>query len=68
MEQNYTFLSMVRKHVSSSVLLIIATIAAIIVANLPATADWYHDIWLEDVSLSIGSIRLFSHHGEAMNV
>lgn len=68
MEQNYTFLSMVRKHVSSSVLLIIATIAAIIVANLPATADWYHDIWLEDVSLSIGSISLFSHHGEAMNV
>lgn len=68
MEQNYTFLSMVRKHVSGSVLLIIATVAAIIVANLPATADWYHDIWLEDVSLSIGSISLFTHHGEAMNV
>lgn len=68
MEQNYTFLSMVRKYVSSSVLLIIATVAAIIVANLPATADWYHDIWLEEVSLSIGSISLFTHHGEAMNV
>ena len=68
MEQNYTFLSMVRKHVSGSVLLIIATVAAIIVANLPATADWYNDIWLEEVSLSIGSISLFTHHGEAMNV
>ncbi len=59
---------MVRKYVSSSVLLVLATIAALIVANLPATADWYHDIWLEEVSLSIGRISLFTHHGEAMNV
>lgn len=59
---------MVRKYVSSSVLLVLATIAALIVANLPATTQWYHDIWLEEVSLSIGRISLFTHHGEAMNV
>lgn len=68
MEQNYTFLSMIRKYVSSSVLLVLATIAAIIVANLPATAEWYHNVWLEEVSLRIGSISLFTHHGEAMNL
>lgn len=68
MEQNYTFLSMVRKYVSSSVLLVLATIAALIVANLPSTKDWYQTVWLKEVSLSIGSISLFTHHGEAMNL
>lgn len=68
MEQNYTFLSMIRKYVSSSVLLVLATIAALLVANLPSTKDWYQTVWLKEVSLSIGSISLFTHHGEAMNL
>ena len=68
MEQNYTFLSMIRKYVSSSVLLILATIAALLVANLPFTKEWYNTVWLREVSLSIGRISLFTHHGEAMNL
>lgn len=59
---------MVRKYVSSSVLLVLATIAALLVANLPSTKDWYQTVWLKEVSLSIGSISLFTHHGEAMNL
>lgn len=68
MKQNYTFLSMIRKYVSSSVLLILATIAALLVANLPFTKEWYNTVWLREVSLSIGRISLFTHHGEAMNL
>ena len=68
MEHNYTFMQMVKKHVSSSVLLVIATIAALIVANTPCTKEWYQTIWQEEVSLSIGSLSLFTHHGEAMSL
>lgn len=67
-KQNYTFLSMIKKYVSSSVLLILATVAALVVANLPATRDWYHDVWMNEVSLSIGGMNLFSHNGENMNL
>ena len=59
---------MIRKYVSSSVLLILATIAALLVANLPFTKEWYNTVWLREVSLSIGRISLFTHHGEAMNL
>lgn len=68
MEKNYTFIQMVRKYVSSSVLLVLATIAALVVANLPSTKEWYQSIWQEEVSLSIGSFHLFSHHGQDMNL
>lgn len=59
---------MIKKYVSSSVLLILATIAALVVANLPATRDWYHDIWQEPVSLSIAGYNLFSHGGVDLNL
>ena len=67
MENNYPFISMLRKYVSSSVLLVIATIAALIIANSPM-GDLYRKFWELPVSLSIGSFNIFSHNGHAMSL
>ena len=67
MENNYPFISMLRKYVSSSVLLVIATVAALIIANSP-WGDEYREFWEMPVSLSIGGFNLFGHNGEAMSL
>ena len=65
--KNYAFISMLKKYVSSSMLLVIATVAALIVANCP-WGDLYRYIWQMPVSLSVGGFNLFSHGGHAMNL
>ncbi len=67
MENNYPFISMLRKYVSSSVLLVIATVAAIIIANSP-WGDFYRKFWEIPVHLSLGDFNVFSHHGRAMTL
>lgn len=62
---NYTFLSMFRKYVSSSLILIFVTIFALIVANSP-WGDEYRRLWEYPVSFSIGSFNLFSHNGHPL--
>ena len=63
--KNYAFISMLKKYVSSSMLLVIATVAALIVANSP-WGDTYRHIWEMPVSLSVGGFNLFSLGGHAM--
>lgn len=65
--ENYAFVSMLRKYISSSVLLIIATLAALIIANSP-WGDYYRSFWEMPISLSIGSFNLFSHGGHSMSL
>ena len=67
MENNYPFISMLRKYVSSSVLLVIATVAALIIANSP-WGDLYRQFWEQPVSVSIGSFNFFSHNGHPMSL
>ena len=67
MENNYPFISMLRKYVSSSVLLVIATVAALIIANSP-WGDLYRSFWELPVSCSLGSFNIYSHHGQAMTL
>ncbi len=67
MENNYPFISMLRKYVSSSVLLVITTLAALIIAN-SAWGDLYRKFWELPVSLSLGSFNVFSHNGHAMTL
>lgn len=64
--ENYAFVSMVRKYISSSVLLVIATIAALFTAN-SAWGDAYRELWEMPISLSIGGFNLFSHGGHPMS-
>lgn len=51
--RNYTFLSMFRKYVNSSLILIIVTILALVVAN-SGWGDAYRALWDKPVSFSIG--------------
>lgn len=63
--KNYTFLSMFRKYVSSSLVLIVVTILALIVAN-SQWGDAYRQLWELPVSFSIGGFNLFSHGGHQL--
>ena len=65
---NYSFWSTFLKRVSSSVVLIVCTVLALICANIPGVKDVYFSLWQNDVSLSIGSFNLFSHGGHSMSL
>lgn len=58
--KNYSFWSKMKKHVSSSVVLIFFTILALICANTPCIKDWYFALWQNPVSLSLGEFNFFS--------
>ena len=64
---NYSFKSMVKKYVNSSVVLIICTILALALANTPFK-DEFLAFWNQEVSLSIGQFNLFSHNGHQMTL
>ena len=65
---NYSFLSKLKEHVSSSAVLIFFTIAALLCANIPVVKDWYFNLWQNTVSFSIGNFNFFSHNGHAMSL
>ena len=67
-QSNYSFLSMIKKYVNSSVILIGFTVLALILANCSFTSGWYADIWTNKVSLSVGNFNLFSHNGHTMTL
>ena len=65
---NYSFLSKLKAHVSSSAVLIFFTVAALACANIPVVKDWYFSLWQNEVSFSIGNFNFFSHNGHAMSL
>lgn len=64
--KNYSFMSKFKKYVSSSVVLIVCTVLALILANIPGIKDVYFQIWNAPVSLSLGEFNFFSHNGHPM--
>ncbi|MBO5472047.1 MAG: Na+/H+ antiporter NhaA [Bacteroidales bacterium] len=66
--KNYSFMSKFKKYVSSSVVLIVCTVLALICANVPALKDGYFSLWQNEVSISIGNFNFFSHNGHPMSV
>ena len=67
MTHNYSFKSMVKKYVNSSVVLIVCTIFALVLAN-SQLKDEFFKFWNQEVSLSIGKFNLFSHNGHPMTL
>ncbi len=67
MTHNYSFKSMVKKYVNSSVVLIVCAIFALALANSPLK-DEFFKFWNQEVSLSIGKFNLFSHNGHPMTL
>ena len=65
---NYSFLSRLKAHVSSSMVLIICTVLALVCANIPGVKDWYFSLWTNEVSFSLGNFNFFSHNGHAMSL
>lgn len=59
---------LIRRYVSASVLLIVATVLALVFANLPATRDLYAWLWQQPLALSIGSFNVFSHGGHPLTL
>ena len=68
MTTNFSFLSKFKFHVSSSMVLIVCTVLALICANVPVVKDWYFSLWQHNVSVSIGNFNLFSHNGHPMTL
>lgn len=48
--------------------LIVATILALVAANLPVVSDYYFNFWNEEISLKIGDFNLFGHGDSTMNL
>ena len=67
MMRSYSFLKMFRKYVTSSVMLILATILALIIAN-SSLGHTYTSFWNLPMSLSVGNFNLFSHEGTTLTV
>ena len=65
---NYSFLSKFKRYVSSSMVLILFTVLALICANIPCIKDWYFSLWSLPVNLSIGDFNFFSHGGHALSL
>ncbi|MGM9736302.1 MAG: Na+/H+ antiporter NhaA [Candidatus Cryptobacteroides sp.] len=65
---NYSFLSKIKSHVNSSVILIVCTVLALVCANCPWTAQWYNGFWQNEMSLSVGNFNFFSHAGHTMTL
>ena len=57
--KNYSFQVAFKKYVTSGVMLTIATICALVMAN-SSMRDTYNGFWNQTVSLSIGEFNLFS--------
>lgn len=64
----FTARQAIKHHASGGNVLIFATVAALIVANLPALSGYYFDFWQQEVRLQIGSFNLFSHNGHPMTM
>ncbi len=64
----YSMKQVMRHFANAGNLLIIATVLALLVVNLPLTHDFYESLWTHEMALQIGSFNLFSHHGEPMSV
>ncbi len=56
------------RHATGGNFLILATVLALIVANIPALTGHYTAFWEQQVRLQVGGFNLFSHHGEPMTL
>lgn len=63
---NYSSLSKLKSHISSSVVLVFFTALALVCANNSTIKEWYFSLWQMSMNLSIGEFNFFSHGGHAI--
>lgn len=64
----YSARQAIRHHASGGNILILATILALIVANIPGLNTLYNDFWNQEMRLQVGDFNVFSHAGHPMTV
>lgn len=64
---NLPFKRIVRFQVNGGLLLIIAALAALILANSPFSS-FYHSLWEHPVSFQVGDFNLFNHNGHPLTL
>ncbi len=64
----YAALQAMRRHANGGNILIIATVLALIVANVPFLSKLYFEVWDQEVFLQIGGFNVFSHAGHPMTL
>lgn len=64
----YSARQALRHHATGGNVLILATLSALIVANIPGVNTLYNDFWNQEMRLQIGDFNLFSHAGHPMTV
>ena len=57
-----------RRHATGGNVLILATLLALIVANIPGINDYYNHFWNQSIRLQIGDFNIFSHAGRPMTL
>ncbi len=64
----YTAQKTLKNYANGGNVLIVATVLALIIVNIPPCTEFYNGLWLNETELRIGNFNLFSHHGEPMSV
>lgn len=64
----YTAKKTLKEYAQGGNILIVATLLALIVANIPGINEYYFNLWQLPVSLEVGGLNIFSHHGETMTL
>ncbi|MDE6265754.1 MAG: Na+/H+ antiporter NhaA [Muribaculaceae bacterium] len=57
-----------KRHASGGNVLILATVLALIVANISAINQYYFNFWNQPIHLQLGEFNLFSHGGRPMTL
>lgn len=58
----------IRRHATGGNILIMATLLAFVIANIPYINHMYFDFWNQEIRLQIGDFNLFSHNGHPMSL
>lgn len=64
----YTARKTIRNYANSGNILILATMMALIIVNMPFLTELYNSLWIHEVALQVGDFNLFSHNGHPMTV
>ena len=64
----YTAKKTLKEYAQGGNILVVATLLALIVANIPGINEYYFNLWQLPVSLEVGGLNIFSHHGETMTL
>lgn len=58
----------ISRHATGGNILILATVAALLVANIPGINGTYFNFWNQEVRLQLGNFNIFSHNGHPMTL